>query len=115
MAGNSPAHGLSLFTGCQCWIGLLECLHNWPRVRRLFPVNEKLLSKKMSEAIEIRTIINNRNLNNVTDTPVTDPASGAKVIFIQLMFVIIFIGQLNVMDYLNIALTTSVTFTDSNS
>ncbi|VEN60838.1 unnamed protein product [Callosobruchus maculatus] len=32
----------------------------------------------MSEAIEIRTIINNRNLNNVTDTPVTDPASGAK-------------------------------------
>lgn len=33
----------------------------------------------MSEAIEIRTIINNRNINNVTDTPVTDPASGAKV------------------------------------
>lgn len=36
---------------------------------------------KMSENIEIRTIITNRtaNVNSVSDTPVTDPASGAKV------------------------------------
>ncbi|KAJ8955407.1 hypothetical protein NQ318_003505 [Aromia moschata] len=32
----------------------------------------------MSENIEIRTIIGNRNINTVSDTPVTDPASGAK-------------------------------------
>uniref|UniRef100_A0A6P7G3W9 Adenosylhomocysteinase-like 1 n=1 Tax=Diabrotica virgifera virgifera TaxID=50390 RepID=A0A6P7G3W9_DIAVI len=32
----------------------------------------------MSESIEIRTIIGNRNINAVTDTPVTDPASLAK-------------------------------------
>nr|AGU16824.1 S-adenosyl- L-homocysteine hydrolase [Leptinotarsa decemlineata]AKO63328.1 S-adenosylhomocysteine hydrolase 2 [Leptinotarsa decemlineata] len=32
----------------------------------------------MSGSIEIRTIINDRNINTVTDTPVTDPASGAK-------------------------------------
>lgn len=35
----------------------------------------------MSENIEIRAIITNRNanVNSVSDTPVTDPASGAKV------------------------------------
>ncbi|CAG9759653.1 unnamed protein product [Ceutorhynchus assimilis] len=32
----------------------------------------------MSENIEIRTIISNRNLTQVSDTPVTDPAAGAK-------------------------------------
>lgn len=35
----------------------------------------------MSENIEIKAIITNRNTNanSVSDTPVTDPASGAKV------------------------------------
>ncbi|XP_018572287.1 uncharacterized protein LOC108911759 isoform X1 [Anoplophora glabripennis] len=32
----------------------------------------------MSENIEIRTIIGNRNISTVSDTPVTDPASGDK-------------------------------------
>jgi hypothetical protein len=32
----------------------------------------------MTENIEIRTIVGNRNLNTVSDSPVTDPASGAK-------------------------------------
>ncbi|KAJ8918743.1 hypothetical protein NQ315_015063, partial [Exocentrus adspersus] len=32
----------------------------------------------MSANIEIRTIIGNRNINTVSDTPVTDPASGVK-------------------------------------
>ncbi|KAH1023536.1 hypothetical protein HUJ04_012722 [Dendroctonus ponderosae] len=32
----------------------------------------------MSENIEIRTIISNRNINQVSDSPVTDPAAGAK-------------------------------------
>jgi hypothetical protein len=35
----------------------------------------------MTENIEIRTIVGNRNLNTVSDSPVTDPASGAKVCF----------------------------------
>lgn len=33
----------------------------------------------MSENIEIRTIMSNRNMSTVSDTPVTDPASGNKV------------------------------------
>lgn len=37
----------------------------------------------MSEAIEIRTIIGNRNINTVTDTPITDPAAVSKVKLIK--------------------------------
>lgn len=33
----------------------------------------------MSENIEIRTVVGNRNLSTVSDSPVTDPAAGAKV------------------------------------
>lgn len=44
------------------------------------------ITVNMSENIEIRPIITNANTNNVnsvSDTPVTDPASGAKVSFVE--------------------------------